>query len=208
MDFLKYIAIFGAGVVAGAFVAHTMCRHYYEQYADDRIKDLEDYISDLEGRNEPKKHVVGNDKPVDKPSTTTKASYTDYIEKEKEKIMTQYNSMAKVYDTAADISEEQKEQANRAIAVPEEGLDIYEIDEELYSTSEMRYDKEALHWYPENDPPVLADDSNYIFDEYNLIKEAKKYLDECKDDGDIIYIRNETIEADYEITTHLGKFTG
>lgn len=211
MDVLKYLLVFAGGLSLGAFVIHSVERRSYEEKLDSELADLENYyinkIDKILGKEKTENKSENVNEFKNGAPVKSKASYTDYIDEQKEKMMaTAYSSMYKGFEDKTDLQKELEEVAKEATNVPESETEVYEIDEELYSNTETRYDKESLNWYPDNG--ILADDADYIFEEYNLIKLAKDILDNCKDEGDIVYIRNDSIEVDYEITTHLGEFTG
>lgn len=178
----------------------------------DRMDKLQKKIDKLEGKTPIEKKSRDEKSELyseDEPSTDTKISYTEYLNKEQDKRNTEkyYN----MYN--ADKSE--KFPKDPLIDEPvedkpelEEYLEI--IDEQLYSETALSYSKYTYTWNPEH--KVLLDEyqdkapdelyskkvGSSLLKSY-LNKWVKNLEDTLDTEDRVLYLRDDEHEADYEI---------
>ena len=193
MKLFKGLCIFGAGVIAGAFVAARAVKEKYQQEAEEEIAEMREYYRELtknaktpdedkmleedEKRKEEKEENTKNDfKPIEE------------LEEAKEIIKDKgYINYTHYNDT--DIKENKREEQ-----VDEN--EIYIIDPEEYGGENGEYDTATLTYFKDG---VLADEVDEIV-AYNIIG-GEENLQPFKDypDCNAVYVRDDNIMVDYEI---------
>ena len=193
MKLFKGLCIFGAGVIAGAFVAARAVKEKYQQEAEEEIAEMREYYRELtknaktpdedkmleedEKRKEEKEENTKNDfKPIEE------------LEEAKEIIKDKgYINYTHYNDT--DIKENKREEQ-----VDEN--EIYIIDPEEYGGENGEYDTATLTYFKDG---VLADEVDEIVP-YNIIG-GEENLQPFKDypDCNAVYVRDDNIMVDYEI---------
>ena len=211
------------GAAAGAFIGYRMGIKKGRESMEKDLNEVTDHWRNRMDKLQKKIDKIEGKKPVEKksrdekselysedePSTKTKISYIEYLNKEKDKIATQkyYNK----YN--ADKSE--KFPDDPLIDEPvedkpemEEYMEI--IDEQLYSETALSYSKYTYWWNQEHE---------ILFDEYkdkapeelyskkvgskllkSYLKKWVKNLEDTLDTEDqVLYLRDDEHEADYEI---------
>lgn len=193
MKLFKGLCIFGAGVIAGAFVAARAVKEKYQQEAEEEIAEMREYYRELtknaktpdedkmleedEKRKEEKEENTKNDfKPIEE------------LEEAKEIIKDKgYINYTHYNDT--DIKENKREEQ-----VDEN--EIYIIDPEEYGGENGEYDTATLTYFKDG---VLTDEVDEIV-AYNIIG-GEENLQPFKDypDCNAVYVRDDNIMVDYEI---------
>lgn len=192
MKLFKGLCIFGAGVIAGAFVAARAVKEKYQQEAEEEIAEMREYYRELtknaktpdedkmleedEKRKEEKEEPKDDFKPIEE------------LEEAKEIIKDRgYINYTHYNDT--DIKENRKEEQ-----VDEN--EIYIIDPEEYGGENGEYDTATLTYFKDG---VLADEVDEIV-AYNIIG-GEENLQPFKDypDCNAVYVRDDNIMVDYEI---------
>ena len=210
MDILKYILCIGGGLAAGAYVGYTLASRKAEEELDNRLNEVADYyrkeIDKITG-DDKKKQSKKEEKPDIHNELEPKVSYTEYQNKQKDALAeaAKYQDFYKSdYDGAVEPIVAKKTPLSKE---PELQSPYVEIDEKLYSETELSYDKEELHWWMGGETPVLTDSGDYIYDEYDFMNKTRDTIQaRFVTDGDEMYIRNDENEIDYWVVAHEGAF--
>lgn len=184
MKIFKGLCIFGAGVIAGAFVAARAVKEKYQQEAEEEIAEMREYYREL--KKESTKAETAEDDTKEEPKDDFKP--IEELEEAKEIIKDKgYINYTHYNDT--DIKENKREEQ-----VDEN--EIYIIDPEEYGGENGEYDTATLTYFKDG---VLADEVDEIV-AYNIIG-GEENLQPFKDypDCNAVYVRDDNIMVDYEI---------
>ena len=181
---LFVLAVGGGGFAGGYYVA----KHIYSKAAEKEIEDVKKAFQEHYGPIEPEeKKPEEDDTRLHK--IEPKSSIADISTAEKD-----YRDYGKLYRTA---SIERKLEAEKAAADVAKHNPPYVIDEATYETSDFK--AATLFWYEDG---VMTDgDGRMINDNEidNMIgQDAVNHL-KTGVDGDSIYVRNESLQTDFEV---------
>ena len=188
MKLFKGLCIFGAGVIAGAFVAARAVKEKYQQEAEEEIAEMREYYREL--KKESTKVETAEDDTKEEPKEEPKDDFKpiEELEEAKEIIKDKgYINYTHYNDT--DIKENKREEQ-----VDEN--EIYIIDPEEYGGENGEYDTATLTYFKDG---VLADEVDEIVP-YNIIG-GEENLQPFKDypDCNAVYVRDDNIMVDYVI---------
>ena len=188
MKLFKGLCIFGAGVVAGAFVAARAVKEKYQQEAEEEIAEMREYYRELKKESTKVETAEDDTKEESKEEPKDDFKPIEELEEAKEIIKDKgYINYTHYNDT--DIKENNKEEQ-----VDEN--EIYIIDPEEYGGENGEYDTATLTYFKDG---VLADEVDEIVP-YNIIG-GEENLQPFKDypDCNAVYVRDDNIMVDYEI---------
>lgn len=188
MKLFKGLCIFGAGVIAGAFVAARAVKEKYQQEAEEEIAEMREYYRELKKESTKAETTEDNAKDDTKEEPKDDFKPIEELEEAKEIIKDKgYINYTHYNDT--DIKENKREEQ-----VDEN--EIYIIDPEEYGGENGEYDTATLTYFKDG---VLADEVDEIVP-YNIIG-GEENLQPFKDypDCNAVYVRDDNIMVDYEI---------
>ena len=188
MKLFKGLCIFGAGVIAGAFVAARAVKEKYQQEAEEEIAEMREYYRELKKESTKVETAEDDTKEESKEEPKDDFKPIEELEEAKEIIKDKgYINYTHYNDT--DIKENNKEEQ-----VDEN--EIYIIDPEEYGGENGEYDTASLTYFKDG---VLADEVDEIVP-YNIIG-GEENLQPFKDhpDCNAVYVRDDNIMVDYEI---------
>ena len=188
MKLFKGLCIFGAGVIAGAFVAARAVKEKYQQEAEEEIAEMREYYRELKKESTKVETAEDDTKEESKEESKEDFKPIEELEEAKEIIKDKgYINYTHYNDT--DIKENNKEEQ-----VDEN--EIYIIDPEEYGGENGEYDTASLTYFKDG---VLADEVDEIVP-YNIIG-GEENLQPFKDypDCNAVYVRDDNIMVDYEI---------
>lgn len=188
MKLFKGLCIFGAGVIAGAFVAARAVKEKYQQEAEEEIAEMREYYRELKKESTKVETAEDDTKEESKEEPKDDFKPIEELEEAKEIIKDKgYINYTHYNDT--DIKENNKEEQ-----VDEN--EIYIIDPEEYGGENGEYDTATLTYFKDG---VLADEVDEIV-AYNIIG-GEENLQPFKDypDCNAVYVRDDNIMVDYEI---------
>lgn len=188
MKLFKGLCIFGAGVLAGAFVAARAVKEKYQQEAEEEIAEMREYYRELKKESTKVETAEDDTKEESKEEPKDDFKPIEELEEAKEIIKEKgYINYTHYNDT--DIKENNKEEQ-----VDEN--EIYIIDPEEYGGENGEYDTASLTYFKDG---VLADEVDEIVP-YNIIG-GEENLQPFKDypDCNAVYVRDDNIMVDYEI---------
>ena len=188
MKLFKGLCIFGAGVIAGAFVAARAVKEKYQQEAEEEIAEMREYYRELKKESTKVETAEDDTKEESKEEPKDDFKPIEELEEAKEIIKDKgYINYTHYNDT--DIKENNKEEQ-----VDEN--EIYIIDPEEYGGENGEYDTASLTYFKDG---VLTDEVDEIV-AYNIIG-GEENLQPFKDypDCNAVYVRDDNIMVDYEI---------
>lgn len=188
MKLFKGLCIFGAGVIAGAFVAARAVKEKYQQEAEEEIAEMREYYREL--KKESTKVETAEDDTKEESKEESKEDFKPIEElAEAEEIIKDRGYINYTHYNDTDIKENNKEEQ-----VDEN--EIYIIDPEEYGGENGEYDTATLTYFKDG---VLTDEVDEIV-AYNIIG-GEENLQPFKDypDCNAVYVRDDNIMVDYEI---------
>ena len=188
MKLFKGLCIFGAGVIAGAFVAARAVKEKYQQEAEEEIAEMREYYRELKKESTKVETAEDDTKEESKEEPKDDFKPIEELEEAKEIIKDKgYINYTRYNDT--DIKENKREEQ-----VDEN--EIYIIDPEEYGGENGEYDTATLTYFKDG---VLTDEVDEIVP-YNIIG-GEENLQPFKDypDCNAVYVRDDNIMVDYEI---------
>lgn len=202
---LLTVLMFTVGATIGSAVTWKLVKTKYEQIADDEIASVRDEYKDLMIKM--KKNLqdsVEYEEPQEDEEDNEDEEYPDDDERdfaEKEREQVEYYRMTSKYRSARD--EESDDEDNEEGGKWDQNEDEvpyingpYVITPEDFSSSPPGYNAQPLNYFTDG---ILADDWGAILDlDETIGDDAVNHFGEYVDD--IVYIRNERNEIDYEVT--------
>lgn len=184
MKLFKGLCIFGAGALAGAFVAARAVKEKYQQEAEEEIAEMREYYREL------KKETTKVDTTEDDTKEETKEEFKPIEElAEAEGIIKD-----KGYVNYTNYNDTDLKENNREERVDED--EIYIINPEEYGGENGEYDTVSLTYFKDG---VLADEVDEIIT-YDVVG-GMENLQPFEDypDCTAVYVRDDNIMVDYEI---------
>lgn len=196
------VLAFAVGAAIGSAVTWKVLRTKYEEIAQEEIDSVKDEYAELMRtmRQRLKESVKSNEVEADEADDSDEYypddDERDFTEKEKQQV--EYYKLTSKYRSNDDDKDGNEEGGNGE--VDEDGVQWingpYVITAEEFSSSPPGYNAMPLDYFADG---VLADSWGVIMDIEETIGEDS--LEHFGDDGDdILYVRNEREEIDYEVT--------
>ena len=188
MKLFKGLCIFGAGVIAGAFVAARAVKEKYQQEAEEEIAEMREYYRELKKESTKVETAEDDTKEESKEEPKDDFKPIEELEEAKEIIKD------KGYVNYTNYNDTGYKENKREEQVDEN--EIYIIDPEEYGGENGEYDTASLTYFKDG---VLADEVDEIVP-YNIIG-GEENLQPFKDypDCNAVYVRDDNIMVDYEI---------
>ena len=188
MKLFKGLCIFGAGVIAGAFVAARAVKEKYQQEAEEEIAEMREYYREL------KKEATKVDTTEDDTKEETKEESKEDFRPIEELAEAEGIIKDKGYVNYTNYNDTDYNENNKEEQVDED--EIYIIDPEEFGGENGEYDTATLTYFKDG---VLADEVDEIVT-YNVIG-GEENLQPFKDypDCTAVYVRDDNIMVDYEI---------
>ena len=187
MKLFKGLCIFGAGVIAGAFVAARAVKEKYQQEAEEEIAEMREYYRE---KDQKRREAEEYEAIVEETETGYKEKFKPIEELEEAKeIIKEKGYINYTHYNDTDIKENKREEQ-----VDEN--EIYIIDPEEYGGENGEYVTASLTYFKDG---VLTDEVDEIV-AYNIIG-GEENLQPFKDhpDCNAVYVRDDNIMVDYEI---------
>ena len=192
---LLNVVMLAVGAAIGSAVTWKLVKDKYEQIANDDIASVREEYKDLLSNMKKKlQESVEYEEPETEETREdrSKDDDKDTIKEEKERV--EYHQMASRYRGSEDDEEggkwDQNEEEVQRINGP------YVITPEEFSSSPPGYNVQPLDYFADG---ILADDWGMTLDiEETIGEESLDHIGEYVDD--IVYVRNERTEIDYEVT--------
>lgn len=192
------VAIFVAGASIGAGVAYVVTKKRYEQIVEEELESMKEYI--LNGLQETEDEV-----------SATSEVYQDErvvpFNPRYKKILGQYSgdieaskAMADVVEVERDEEEDYEEYEQKSYASNQyKKENPYVISIEEFSEEMDHYDKVTVYFY--EDDEVLADENEEVITDMDgtVGRDNMGFFGEGSNDPEVVYIRNEKLEIDYEV---------
>ena len=183
MKLFKGLCIFGAGALAGAFVAARAVRERYQQEAEEEIAEMREYYREL----------TKNAKTPDEDKMLEEDEKRK--EEKEENTKNEYNEIVKGYTNYTDYNDtELKENKKEEKEETRTDYEPFIIDAEEFG-EDSSYDTATLTYYKDK---VLTDDVDEIID-YSVVGEDNLKIFDEYPDCKAIYVRDDIYKVDYEI---------
>ena len=189
---IKFAAGFVAGVGVGFLVGKKFYQEKYRKEADEDIASVKEFTT--QRINEMKKNIMDVDKDVEISTTEDIEDISEDELKTNERIVMQYNTVSK--------SEGEVERPEPKDE-PKTSMSIYVISEEEFM-EEGEFDKVSLEYF-EGDG-ILVDDRDIPVDDPASILGEGTLDDFVISDDPEMYVRNDNISVDYELTKSEGSY--
>lgn len=189
----------GVGCLLGIFLGAALTKKKYEQLADNEISEYKKYYDSKLKKKDQKTFTN---------KTTKQSSYEEfdpeYVALNSDYIIEQAEGMRSLVNDKAEKNVEET-MAEREHPTEEDSVP-YEISDSEFINGYPNYDKVSITYYDED--LVVADDltNEMIVDPEKLIGEDYLHYFSSGDD-DVIYIRNDKISTDFELTRYEGSFS-
>lgn len=199
------VVMFAVGAVAGSAVTWKVVKTKYERIADEEINSVKEEYVDLMANM--KKHLKER-ATYEGPQDSDEAAETeddeyypddderDFTEQEKQQV--EYYKMTSKYRSMDDAEDDENDEEGDEL--DEDDVPYingpYVISPDDFSCSPPGYNAQALDYFADG---ILADDWGVELDlDETIGEDAVKHFGEYIDD--IVYVRNERKEIDYEVT--------
>lgn len=210
---IKNILILGFGIAIGAVSGIALMRKKIE---DEYEVIIQEEIASIKARFDKKKEKLAQDikdLEEDMNGEVSAASMTT-VTKDEEKVGKRYRGIVKnagysnredndssEEEAEGDVSEEEYrcEQKSRA-ANSRVGMsnEPYPISEEAFYEECNHFDKITLSFY-EDDEVLTEDDEEVIEDKTRIVGDCLERFGELSSDPEVVYVRNEYLQIDYEV---------
>lgn len=190
---IKEIIIFGVGAAVGFGGSWLLFKKKYEDKADQEIDEVKKYYLD--------KFLI-EQKKVEKLEKESK-KIDEAIEKIETKEEKKAGAISK-YTTAYNKVRKEEEEVKAEAESPEEDEPTkpYLITEEEFLNDKNEYDKLSLTYYTFDD--TLSDECDEMVDIEETI--SSDIYNQLADSNEDLYVRNNSIETDFEIMRVEGSF--
>lgn len=218
MKLFKYLLVFGAGAGVGALVANAILKRKYEElameeiefvraYAKKRIDEVEKHLEDLDSIYTPTIDEYkgnGDDVVNDLPKKQKIIPAREKVDYTKCFTGAQNNTELDDVDPAEEESPEDDDEETEAeidsnTRKEKQHLPPYIITQDDFMDECKHYDKITFTYYDEDG--VLADEREEIVSnqDYLIGGEDNLNFGVGSGDADIVYIRNEAVQSDFEV---------
>lgn len=192
---LLNVLIFTVGAAVGSAVTWKIIKTKYEQLAEEEISSVRKEYVDLmiKMKQKLKEDITNEDATDDCDEYYPDDDERDFTEKEKEQI--EYYKMTSKYRGSEDDENDKEGGTGDEDEVPYIN-GPYVISPEEFNSSPPGYNVQPLSYFADG---VLADDWGVVIDIEEIIGEdAVNHFGEYADD--IVYVRNDRTEIDYEVS--------
>lgn len=187
ISIIKGVAIFAAGVGAGFFVGKKFYQEKYRREADEDIASVKEFTT--QRINEMKKNIMD----VEIETTESADDISEEDLRTNESIIMEYDK----------VSQKEGEVERPEMPKPKTDMSIYVISEEEFMEDGGR-DKVSLEYFEEDG--VLVDERDVPVEDPDKIL-GEGTLDDYIISGDnAMYVRNDDISVDYELTKSEGSY--
>lgn len=194
---IKNVAIFAAGAGIGFFVGKKFYQEKYRREADEDIASMKEFTT--QRINEMKQNIM--DIPD---AEEVEISTTEDIEDISEEELKTNESIVMKYDTISKEGKPKKEETvEEETPDPRTSMSIYVISEEEFM-EDGDFDKVSLEYFCGDG--VLVDDRDIPVEDPDKILGEGTLDDFVVIDDVDMYVRNENISIDYEITKSEGSY--
>ena len=203
----KGLFLFGLGAASGAYVAAKLLEDHYAAMAEEEIEATKEYarkkIKEIEARyenelvepaevkeesNNPYKKLVRDYNKPNLNDMVKEAGYTEPAEEEYPE---------DDYEDELTEDEETELEDRKLNTIEIDGP--YLITEPEFASEKLHFDKVDL-WYYKEDNTLANDEEDMIDDIAGLIGDDALAIFDNDDQTDTIYIRNEKLSADFQVT--------
>lgn len=182
-DALSKVVIFTAGAIIGSVVTWKCVKSKYEQIAQEEI----DSVKEVFAR---RREAEADAQEESKEAESFKTSFTN-VKPDLKEYASKLMDMQYADEVAAD--EEDDDMYVTRIIEPEEYGEL----------TDMGYDTDILSYFADG---VVADDFDNVIDGVDLL--GPEFIEIFENtDEDVVFVRNEDLKCDYEITRDLRKFS-
>lgn len=182
-DTLSKVVIFTAGAIIGSVVTWKCVKSKYEQIAQEEI----DSVKEAFAR---RREAEADAQEESKEAESFKTSFTN-VKPDLKEYASKLMDMRYADEVAAD--EEDDDMYVTRIIEPEEYGEL----------TDMGYDTDILSYFADG---VVADDFDNVIDGVDLL--GPEFIEIFENtDEDVVFVRNEDLKCDYEITRDLRKFS-
>ena len=226
---VKSALIFVGGGAVGGGLAWFFTKHHYEKTIDERVEELvrpekefyQNQIEEKEGKitfnaieDENDENETENDIRSEDVTWGGEDSYTEMMNRRKAELaerMAFKNNLDRVrYDTlyksSESISEKQEEEVDEVRLQKNDddpGDDIYVITSEQFTKERYGFDKVTLYWWELE--RILSEEDYDILDVPEILGSRwEQHIGE--EEQDVVYVRNESLETDYEVIVQHESF--
>ena len=226
---VKYVMIFTVGAAIGGSVGWFVTKKQYEKTMDERIEkevtETREYYQRLaregafEGTDIPKTNPIADYvNAIDEADREkVEESYTDRMNRRKEDLLRpertkydrseasrseriQYNSYSK---PQSEPKEEEVDKVRLAQNDDDPRSDIYVINADQFAHERYGFDKVTLYWWELE--RILSEEDMAILDVPDILgTNWEPHIGE--EEKDIVYVRNEPLETDYEVVAQHESF--
>ena len=199
----------------GAAVAHILTKRSltakYAEIADKEIDEAKRYYGEMHEKQRAKslEEIVEEESPEEKylynkynelANAYSPDAVPDYDEVEEPVVESKVIEKNIFDDPAVYVDEEIMDKDNRDPSVP------YIVDKDEFFTNEPEYQQVTLTYYEGDD--ILADERDRPQDDKSIVGENNlERFGVGSGDPNIVYVRNEVLELDFEICHSDGKYT-
>lgn len=205
----KSILIFLGGAAIGSALTYLIVKDKYEKIVDEEIQSVkEEYAKSYEAKktvealNETKTKILEN--------VMSKASAVGVGPYEKHGVITEapvnYNVFSKPRPEIEETEENDEEEIPNYAGHPTEGIAgaPYTISPELFVNDRKYFDKITLEYYEGNDVLVEEMSDEPVDIDESIGRDSLRMFGEFE--RDLVYVRNERLETDYEVYHHSGSY--
>lgn len=193
---VKNILIFAAGatigVLAGYIVAKRKCDEFYREELEDVTNTLRETL------RKKKEKIIEDAESIDEMSAVVEIPV-----KKKKTNRQNYKNLTRIYasgnpEPVAEINESEEEYKYRNLSNKDDN-EPHVITIEQFSEECDQYDKSTIYYYEDDD--VLADENEEVIIDVDSIVggEALTSFGEGSEDSEVVYVRNDRLQIDYEI---------
>ena len=201
----KNVLIFLGGAVIGSALTYLIVKDKYEKIIDEEIQSVkEEYAKSYEAKktvealNETKTKILEN--------VMSKASMVGIGPYEKQtEAPVNYNVFSKPRPETEENDDDEEDIPNYA-GHPTEGIAgvPYTISPELFVNDKKRFDKITLEYYEVNDMLIEEMSNEPVDIDESIGRDSLRMFGEFE--RDLVYVRNERLETDYEVFHHSGSY--
>lgn len=194
------VVLFAAGVAIGSAVTWKLVKTKYEQIAQDEIDSVKSEYTSLmqKMKNKLQEDVANNDNSDDEDDVEEDLSHGKIAEDDgvQESLKIKYYNLASKYRSSDDDEDDTEEGGTGDSDEAQYINGPYVISPDDFRCSPPGYNAQALDYYSDG---ILADGWGVQVDiEDTIGEDALEHFGEYVDD--IVYVRNERNEIDYEVT--------
>ena len=178
----KNVLIFLGGAVIGSALTYLIVKDKYEKIIDEEIQSVkEEYAKSYEAKK------------------TVEA-----LNETKTKILENVMSKASMFETEE--NDDDEEDIPNYAGHPTEGIAgvPYTISPELFVNDKKRFDKITLEYYEVNDMLIEEMSNEPVDIDESIGRDSLRMFGEFE--RDLVYVRNERLETDYEVFHHSGSY--